>query len=321
MQGVLFLPGARLHLLETRTHDHLDVLAAETARGAAAVHRGVAAAEHDHALADLLDVAERHAGEPVDADVNMASCFLAAGNLEFAAARRAGADKDRVVVFAEQFLQAVDALTALELDAEIENVIGFLVDHGIRQPEFRNLRSHHSARLGVGIEHGAVIAERREVAGHRERGGAAADDRNTLAVFRGRPRHAVFDVVLEVGGDALQPADRDRSVLDAAAAARGLARTIAGASENPRKHVGPPIDHVGVAIAALSNQPDVFWNWRMRGASPLAVDNFMKVVRCRDISRFHSYLYPRGNERYAAFDFCGERSSRRSCGFPAISWA
>ena len=220
----------------------------------------------------------------------LAGCFLAAGNVEFAAARRAGADKDRVVVFAEQLLQAVDALAALELDAEIEDVIGFLVDHRIRQAEFRNLRAHHSARLGIGIEHGAVIAERREVAGHRKRGGAAADDRDTLAVFRRRPRHAVLDVILEIGGDALQPADRDRRFLDAAAAARGLARTIAGASENSRKHIRSPIDHVGVAIAAFSDQADVFWNWRVRGTGPLAVDNFMKVVGCRDISRFHSYL-------------------------------
>ena len=110
--------------------------------------------------------------------------FLAAGNFELAAARRAGADEDRVVVLAEQLLQAVDAMAALELDAEIEDVIGFLVDHRIRQPEFRNLRPHHAARLGVGIEHGAVIAERREVAGDRERGGTAADDRNALAVLR-----------------------------------------------------------------------------------------------------------------------------------------
>ena len=38
--------------------------------------------------------------------------------------------------------------------------LGFLVDHRIRQPEFRNLRPHHAAGLGVGIEHGAVVAER-----------------------------------------------------------------------------------------------------------------------------------------------------------------
>jgi len=82
--------------------------------------------------------------------------------------RRAGADKDRVVVFAEQLLQAVDAVAAPELDAEIEDVIGFLVDHGVRQAEFRNLAPHHAARPGIGIEHGAVVAERGEVARDRE---------------------------------------------------------------------------------------------------------------------------------------------------------
>ena len=235
VDGVFLLPGRRLHLLEAGAHDHLDVLAAEAARGAAAIHRGVAAAEHDHALADLLDMAERHRGQPVDADVDIGGGFLAAGNVELAAARRAGADEDRVVVFAEQLLQAVDALTALELDAEIEDVVGFLVDHRIRQAEFRNLRAHHAARFRVGIEHGAVIAERREIARHGERGRTAADDRDALAVLRRRARHAVLDVVLEVGGDALQPADRDRGFLDAAAAACRLAWTIAGASENSRE--------------------------------------------------------------------------------------
>src|SRR5207253_5460028 len=118
MHGVLFLPGRRLHLLEAGTHDHLDVMAAETSRGAAAIHRGVAAAEHDHALADLVGVTERDAGEPVDADVNVVCRFLAARNVELAAARCAGADKDRIKVLAEQLLQAVDALAAPELDAE-----------------------------------------------------------------------------------------------------------------------------------------------------------------------------------------------------------
>src|ERR1700722_11304893 len=290
VKGVFLLPGRRLHLLEAGTDDHLDVFAAQTTCGAAAVHRGIAAAEHDHAPADLLDMTERHAGKPVDADVDMGGGFLAAGNVELAAARCAGADEDRVVILAEQRLQAVDALAAFELDAEIEDVVGFLVDHRIRQPEFRNLRAHHAARLGVGIEHGAEITERREVPGHRERGRTAADDRNAPAVVRRTARHAVLDVVLEVGGDALQPADRNRCLLDAATVARGLARTFAGAAENSRKHVRSPIDHVGVAIAALGDQADVFGNGCVCGTGPLAIDYFMKVVGCRDIGRFHSYL-------------------------------
>ena len=216
--------------------------------------------------------------------------FLAAGDVELAAARRAGADEDRVVILGEQLLQAVDAMAALELDAEVEDVIGLLVDHRVRQAEFWNLAPHHAARLGIGIEHGAVIAERGEVARDRKRGGTAADQRDALAVLRQRLRHAVLDVVLEVGGDALQAADRDRRFLDAAAAARRLARTIAGASQNSGKHIRFPIDHIGVAITPLGNQTDVFGNWRVCGAGPLAIDHFVKVVWRRDISRFHSYL-------------------------------
>ena len=156
VHGVLLFPGRRLHLLEAGAHHHLDVLAAEPARGAAAVHGGVAAAEHDDALADLGDVAERDGREPVDADMDVGGGFLAAGNVEVAAARRAGADEDRVAVFGQQRLEAVDALAAAELDAEIEDVVALLVDHRFRQAEARDLRADHAAGLGVLVEHDAV---------------------------------------------------------------------------------------------------------------------------------------------------------------------
>src|SRR5262249_49682678 len=98
MHGVFLLPGRGLHLVEAGAHDPLDILAAEPARGAAAIHRGVATAEHDYALADLVGVAKRDAGEPVNANVNVIGGFLPTGNVELAAARRAGADKDRIIL-------------------------------------------------------------------------------------------------------------------------------------------------------------------------------------------------------------------------------
>ena len=161
-------------------------VAAEAARGAAAIHGGVAAAEHDHALADLVGVAERDVGEPVDADMDVGGGFLAAGNVEVAAARRAGADEDRVEALAEQLLHAVDVLAAAELDAEVEDVAALLVDHAVGQAELRNLRADHAAGALVAVEHDAFIAERREVARDRERGGAGADQRDALAVLRCR---------------------------------------------------------------------------------------------------------------------------------------
>src|SRR2546430_14745267 len=110
--------------------------------------------------------------------MNIGGGFLAAGNVELAAARGAGADENRVVIFAEQLLQAVDAMTALEVDPEVEDVIGLLVDDSVGQPELWNLAPHHAARLGIGIEHGAVIAERREGARHGKGSRTAADQRD-----------------------------------------------------------------------------------------------------------------------------------------------
>src|SRR3954471_10761974 len=55
VHGVFLFPRRRLHLFEAGAHDNIDLSAAEAARRAAAVHRGIAAAEHDYALADLAD--------------------------------------------------------------------------------------------------------------------------------------------------------------------------------------------------------------------------------------------------------------------------
>src|ERR1700740_3214170 len=120
-------------------------------------------------------MAERDAREPIDADMDILGGFLAAGNVEIAAARRAAADKDRIIILGQQRFEAVDALTANKFDAEIENVLAFLVEHGFRQAEFRDLRAHHAAGLRILIENGAVVTHRREVAPPGERVWAAAN--------------------------------------------------------------------------------------------------------------------------------------------------
>src|SRR5665647_498202 len=173
---------------------------------------------------------------------------------------------------------------AAEVDAEAEDVAGLLVDHAVGQPEFRDLRADHAAGFFVAVEYRHLIAERGEVARHGERGGAGADQRDALAVLArcglGQPRG---DVVLEIGGHALEPADRHRLVLDAHAPAGRLARTVAGAPENSRKHVRFPIDHVGVGIAARRDQPDIFRNGCVGWTGPLAIDHLVEIVRRSDV--------------------------------------
>ena len=110
-------------------------------------------------------------------------CFLAAGNIQIAAARRTRADEDRVKIFGQQLLQAVDAHAAVEGDADVEDVTDFFVDHIFRQPEARNLRADHAAGIGILIEDNDFVAERRKIARHRQRGGSRTDASHALAVL------------------------------------------------------------------------------------------------------------------------------------------
>jgi len=99
-------------------------------------------------------VTERDGGQPVDADMNVFGRFLAAGDIEVAAARRAGADEDRVVVLGKKFFQAVDALAATKLDAEIEDVAGFGISGSAcascRRPADRRHRRRIHSRAAQG---------------------------------------------------------------------------------------------------------------------------------------------------------------------------
>src|SRR5207245_11730086 len=88
--------------------------------------------------------------------------FLAAGNVELAAARRARTDEDRIPALRQQRLEAVDALAAVKFDAEIEDIVAFLVDDRFRQTDARNLRADHASRLGVLVEPHALLAAARE---------------------------------------------------------------------------------------------------------------------------------------------------------------
>ena len=154
--------------------------------------------------------------------------------------------------------------------------------------------AHHAAALGVAVEQHAVIAERDEVARDGQRGRAGADQRDALAVLLCRClRQIAADVALVVGGDALQPADRDGLRLDPAAAAGRLAGPVAGAPQNPGEDVGFPVDRPGLAESAGGDQADVFRHRRVRRAGPLAIDNLVEVVWITDVGRVQ-YASPAG---------------------------
>ena len=120
--------------------------------------------------------------------------LAAAGNIQVAAARRTAADEDRVVALRQQRLHRIDALAAAEFDAQVEDVADFLVDDLLGQAEARHLGAHEAAGLAIGLEHGDLVAQRRQIArdGQRSRPGTDAGDALAVAAAS-RLRHARAD--------------------------------------------------------------------------------------------------------------------------------
>src|SRR5688572_446300 len=238
--GVLELPVGRLEELPRLARDDLDVFRAEPQRAAAAVHRRVADADDQHALANRVHVPERDRAEPIDADVNAIARF-AAGQAQILAFRSAAAHEHGVVTFVEQRAQARDGRAQLELEAQTRDITDLFVEHLGRQAERRYVRAHEAARSIERFEYHAFVSERREIVGDRQRCAAGADQRDAPAVLaRCGLRQPALDVAAVIRGNSLQTTDRDGLFFDATAPTSRLARAVANAPQDSRKDVGFP---------------------------------------------------------------------------------
>ena len=133
--GVLELPRRRLEVFPSAPRDDFHVGTAEAARRAAAVHRRVADADDEHALPDLLDVAEVGRREPLDTYMNVRRGFGAPGEIEILSVRRAAPDEHGVESLREQIAHARDGRVVPDVDAHVEDVAHLFVEHARRQSE------------------------------------------------------------------------------------------------------------------------------------------------------------------------------------------
>src|SRR5208283_4358520 len=110
---------------------------------------------------------------------------------------------------------------------------------------------------------------------------AGADASDAPSVFLpGNLRKQMTDFAAQIGRHALQPANRHRlAIIQSATPAGRLTGTVAGPAQDRRKYVRLPIEHVGIGVAALRDQPDVLRDVGMSRASPLAIHYFVEVVR------------------------------------------
>ena len=236
--------------------------------------------------------------------MDICGSLFASGNIQIPAARRTGADKNGIVFFGEHGFHTFDARPGTEFSAEVEYVIDFLINHRFGQAKARNLRTYHAAGTCIAVMDDNVIAERQKIARDGKRGGSGTDAGDTFAVFLPcRLGQAIANVLLQIGSDALQAADRDRFrfcvntgraglagaivFLHASASAGGFAGTITGAPKNSWKDVRLPVDHIGIAVAPGGNHANVLWNGGVGRARPLTIYYLVEVVRLTYISRFH----------------------------------
>ena len=97
-----------------------------------------------------------------------------------------------------------------------------------------------------------------------------------------------------VSCDPFQPTNGDRfgllssAFFDPGSTTGGLTGSIAGATQHPWKHIRDPIDHIGVGISTLTDQADVFRYGGVCGASPLAIDDAMKIFGMFNLRGFQN---------------------------------
>ena len=151
-----------------------------------------------------------------------------------------------------------DADAGADLDAHRGEEPDLVVDDRARQPVLRDAAAQQAAGERLRLEDGHAIAEAAQLVGGREPGGPGADDRDPLGALDGRRRPGERRLLreLEVGGVALEPADRDRLV-DLAAAARGLAGVRADPAADAGERVALAHEGERLAVAPLRDQRDV----------------------------------------------------------------
>jgi hypothetical protein len=130
----------------------------------------------------------------------------------------------------------LDRRVQAQVDAHANDRADLVVEHRLRQPERRDVGAHQAAGFAPLLEDRDFVAERHQVVRHGQRGAAGADQRDLLAVLDLRHRRqARQELVLVVGGDALQATDRHRLLFDAAATAGRLAGPVADSTEDARE--------------------------------------------------------------------------------------
>ena len=210
---------------------------AQAAGNGCDVDRGIAAADDDDAVADVLQAAFVEGAQ--ERDGGHAVGRFGAGNGQRPAGLGAHRHEDGVVVLVEFVKADVAADAALEtgFNTHFDDAVDFRVQHFARGTEARDAVAHHAAELFVLVEDGDAMAAQTQLVGGGQTGRARADDGNLLAGFGccGREFHVVGNP--PVAHEMLDRVDADM-VFDHVAVAAGLTGRGTDAAHDAGEGVG-----------------------------------------------------------------------------------
>ena len=158
-EGLGRFPGVRRHLLAALQTGQVHRLHARQAQGAAGgVHGDVAAADHQHVGADGRRLAAVDLVQKLQAGPHARGVL--SGNAQLAADPRAGGHEDGVEPGLQQTLRIGNARAGLGFDAQVQDVLDFLVQHVVGEAIPRNAVAQHAAQARLRLEEGHAVARR-----------------------------------------------------------------------------------------------------------------------------------------------------------------
>ena len=211
------------HVLHVAAVDEGDLLGPLAHARSSAVHRGVAATNHDDAASLVVWVceAERSGVQIVETVDDAVGVF--AWNAEVVGVVAADRNDDAVVALRLQVGDgevATEHLAALEAAAESRDRLVLTVEHlNLWQSVLRNAVAQHAAWLWIFLEDGDVVSGNEQVVRGRCAGWARADYRNALpCLWLQFEWHRWIEIFIPhclqhlVAGVAVAVANRDRLV-------------------------------------------------------------------------------------------------------------
>lgn len=272
--ATLLLAGGHLGL--ALQAEHLNVLGAQATGVASHVDGHVAAAHHDGAAGQRVDLAAVDLTQEVDGDGHVLGILTR--NTGKAAALAANSHVEGLKALRAQLVErhiAADLHAVAELGAHQANDLDLGLDDILLQLKAGNTVGEHAARALVLLENDRLVALLGQVEGTGQAGRAGTDDCDLLVEAAGaRRRHHRRDITglgiqVALGDELLDLVDSHGGV-HATASAGVLAAAVAHAAADSRQRVLALDERQGLVVATLSRELQIALNGDMRGAGRLA---------------------------------------------------